>query len=417
MATCDRHDGQSESRKRYRIAYLVTHPIQYQAPLLRFLNAQPDIEVTTFFQSDVSVTGYHDQGFGRSIAWDVPLLDGYPHEFLPSFGRRDLVGRWRPLSYGIGTRLKQGDFDLLWVHGYARWFNWVAMAAARRLGIATLVRDEATPYSAPRSPMMVALKRHLFFRHFNRLCSGYLAIGSLNRQFFLQNDAPDGRVFVAPYCVDNQYFRARAREAEPRRAAMRAELGLQPGRAVILYASKFEGRKRAADLLAAYAKLIERAEECRRPYLLFVGDGEERKQVERDAGPFGKDVQFLGFRNQSELPAFFDLCDVFVLASQFEPWGLVINEVMSVGRAVVVSDHVGCGPDLVRDGVNGHVVPLGDVDALADALRDILRDDARIAAMGDASLRIVDQWGFDAFLTGFRAALACLLPDRTPKLS
>lgn len=395
-----------------RIAYLVTHPIQYQAPLLRYLNAQPDIDLTVFFQSDVSLKPYHDAGFGRQIVWDVPLLEGYPSEILPAFGRRDVVEQGRPFNYGIARRLKEGNFDLLWVHGYARWFNWVAMAAARRLGIPTLVRDDVSTPSAPRSPIKVALKRHLFFPLFNRLCSGYLAIGSLNRDFYLENGAKPDRIFLAPYCVDNEFFRARASEAEPKRELLRAELGLTPGRPVILYASKLQTRKRAGDLLAAYGRLLDTADPARRPYLLFVGDGEERQNLERDAARFGQDVKFLGFKNQSELPALFDLCDVFALVSQYEPWGLVINEVMSVGRAVVVSDDVGCAPDLVRDGVNGHVVPLGDITALAAALDDILRDEARTAAMGRASRDVVGDWDFAAFLRGFKTALGASVATR-----
>src|SRR5581483_10742516 len=114
----------------FRIAYLVTHPIQYQAPLLRYLNAQPDIEITVFFQTDISLQSYHDTGFGRRIQWDVPFLEGYRSEVLPALGRRDSIEGGRPFNYGIARRLKEGQFDLLWVHGYARWFNWAAMAAA-----------------------------------------------------------------------------------------------------------------------------------------------------------------------------------------------------------------------------------------------------------------------------------------------
>ena len=65
------------------------------------------------------------------------------------------------------------------------------------------------------------------------------------------------------------------------------------------------------------------------------------------------DVRFLGFRNQSEMPAFYDLCDLFVLPSHFEPWGLVINEAMNAGKPVIVSDCVGAAPDLVQTGRNG----------------------------------------------------------------
>src|ERR1700679_2509120 len=94
------------------------------------------------------------------------------------------------------------------------------------------------------------------------------------------------------------------------------------------------------------------------------------------------DIRFCGFRNQSELPAFFDIASVFVLPARHEPWGLVVNEAMNAARAVVISDDVGCHPDLVRDGVEGFVFPIGDVDALAETLLRVLATPETAAAMG-----------------------------------
>ena len=69
--------------RRLRLAYLVTHPIQYQAPLLRRVAAEPDIDFTAFFGTDFSARAFTADEFGRTIQWDVPLLEGYRHEILP----------------------------------------------------------------------------------------------------------------------------------------------------------------------------------------------------------------------------------------------------------------------------------------------------------------------------------------------
>jgi glycosyltransferase involved in cell wall biosynthesis len=390
--------------RRYRVAYLVSHPIQYQAPLLRLLATQPDIDLTVFFQSEGALHGHVDPGFGRIVQWDVPLLEGYRHEFLPALGRRDIVAGQRPLSYGIGKRLRRGRFDALWVHGYARWFNWAAMLSAKAAGIRVLVRDEANEHSTPRSPAKRLAKRG-FFRLLASVADGFLAIGSANREYYRTNGIAASRIFLCPYCVDNDFFRLRATEAAPRRERFRAELGLEPGRAVILYASKFLPRKRAGDVLQAYERLVAGAGE-RPPYLVYVGDGETRAALEREAAAKRlTGVRFLGFRNQTELPAFFDLCDVFVLPSMHEPWGLVVNEVMTAGRPVIVSHQVGCGADLVQDRVNGFVFPAGDVAALAEALGSVLASPERAAAMGEASRRIIAGWSFREDLQGLRMAL------------
>src|ERR1700728_87736 len=109
--------------RRVRLAYLVSHPIQYQAPLLRRIAQEPDIDLTVLFGSDFSLRGYQDEGFGVDVKWDVPLLGGYHHEFLPVIKDDGTQTVTTPLNYGIFSALRGRDgkpgFDVLWTHGYA----------------------------------------------------------------------------------------------------------------------------------------------------------------------------------------------------------------------------------------------------------------------------------------------------------
>ncbi len=392
-----------------RLAYLVTHPIQYQAPLLRRLAREPGVDLTVFFCSDFSARQFLDPTFGRVIEWDVPLLEGYRYEVLPALGGRTRVSFFRPFNYGLAKRLREGGFQVLWIHGYNRWFHWLAMWSAKRLGLKVLIRDEATLISAPRNFGKRLLKQG-FFAGLRRLADGFLAIGSLNRAYYRRYGMAAERIFSVPYAVDNAFFQAGAERAAVRREELRRELGLEPGRPVILFASKIEPRKRPNDLLAAYINLTQSGAVATPPYLLFVGDGGQRGPLEEVAGEMHLDaVRFLGFKNQSELPAYYDLCEVLVLPSVFEPWGLVVNEVMNAGRAVIVSDQVGCGPDLVRNGENGYIFPAGDRAALAAALGQVLAEPAVCRAMGARSREIISQWSFAEDLTGLRQAWSAVV--------
>ena len=118
------------------------------------------------------------------------------------------------------------------------------------------------------------------------------------------------------------------------------------------------------------------------------------------------DVRFCGFRNQSELPRFFDLCSVFVLPSRHEPWGLIVNEVMNARRPVILTDDVGCQPDLVTNGVEGFVYPVGDVDALAEALRQTFAAPETAAQMGERAFERISHWGFEEDVAALRKAIA-----------
>jgi hypothetical protein len=77
-----------------RLAYLVSHPIQYQSPLLRLIAAEPGISLKVFFRSPMGLKPYADAGFGQTIAWDTPLLEGFEHEFLPAFDDTMRVTRY-----------------------------------------------------------------------------------------------------------------------------------------------------------------------------------------------------------------------------------------------------------------------------------------------------------------------------------
>jgi glycosyltransferase involved in cell wall biosynthesis len=397
-------------KNKVRLAYLVSHPIQYQAPMLRRIAQEPDIELTVFFGSDFSVRDYKDEGFGVGVKWDVPLLDGYRHEFLPLLRDSSSPGVLSPLNYGIFSRLRGSrgapGFDVLWVHGYSSVNTMQAMVAAKALGIPVLVRAEPWLADRVRDGATLVAKR-AFFRLLRELIDGALPIGRLNAAYWRHYLGEDFPLYAMPYAVDNRYFQRRCMEVREGRGALRNELGLDSERPVILFASKLQTRKRCADLLAAYKNLCAGAGLEPHPYLVIVGDGEERPALERQAEESRLEgVRFCGFRNQSELPRFFDMATVFVLPSRHEPWGLIVNEVMNAGRAVIVSDDVGCQPDLVEDGVEGCVFPAGDVAALTDALRRVLATPETAAAMGQRALAKIETWNFEEDVRGLRRAIA-----------
>ena len=392
-------------KKVYKVAYLVSHPIQYQAPLLKFLSKQPEINLTVFFTSDLTVKGEHDLGFGVPHQWDVPLLEGYNHVFLPVVGRRDRLSFWRPFAYRIYRHLKEGCFDALWIHGYAQQVNLRALVIAKYLGLKVLLRGESNLQCHSIPFIIGSFKRQVYSKIFNMI-DGFLAIGTLNREFYLHYGVPPDRIFLMPYSVDNEFFTERISEAHKTREKFRAELGLAPNRAVILFASKLQPRKRARDLLEAYKRLSPDGNREPVPYLIFVGDGQDRDYLVAQAKKLGwASIKILGFKNQSELPRYYDLCDVFVLPSVNEPWGLVINEVMNAGKPIIVSDQVGAGFDLVKDGVNGIVVPSGDTSALADSVKRLTEEPALAQSMGYASKGQISDWNFKADLNGLMQAL------------
>jgi glycosyltransferase involved in cell wall biosynthesis len=204
--------------------------------------------------------------------------------------------------------------------------------------------------------------------------------------------------------VDNEYFRDRINVATARRNALMSDLRLTCASPIVLFASKLQARKRCADLLQAYESIRAQAP----AQIVVVGDGQERARLAEYARAHRlDDVRFVGFKNQSELPAFYDLCDIFVLPSDSEPWGLVVNEAMNAGKPIVVSDAVGAARDLVPHGC-GRVFPVGDVAALASHLRDLIQQPDLRRQLGANARALVTDWSLDATVAGIRSAVHAL---------
>jgi glycosyltransferase involved in cell wall biosynthesis len=292
------------------------------------------------------------------------------------------------------------------VHGYGSINSLQAILAANALGIPVLLRAESWLADRVRNPWKLVLKS-AFFKLLGKGISAVLPIGTVNAAYWAHYFGASVPQFLMPYAVHNDYFAELAAAAVPREQELRAELGLSADRPVILFASKLQQRKHADHLLEAYSRLIADKPPTQRPYLVVVGDGEQRAQLEAQAHRLKlEDVRFAGFRNQSELPRFFQLADVFVLPSRHEPWGLIVNEAMSSGCPVVASTDVGCHADLITDGVEGYVFPVGDIAALTQALRQVFSSPETPATMGEAARRRISAWTYEQDVQGLQRALA-----------
>jgi glycosyltransferase involved in cell wall biosynthesis len=388
------------SSRPLRVAALVSHPIQYQAPLFRALAREAAIELEVLYCSDAGCRSHRDDGFGVAVQWDVPLLDGYACQFP-----RNLSPRPNPstalgvINPGLYSAIRKGRFDVVWVHGWSLASNWIGFTAAFCNRIPVLVRGETNGLAEP-AGVKGALKRRLLGWLFRKV-HGILAIGTHNARFYESYGVAADKIFHAPYTVDNERFQAQAGALLPQRASLRRLAGLPEDKPVILFCGKLQPYKRPMDLLAAYAMLPPELGAS----LVFVGDGPLRQELERFAGQYDLErVRFAGFRNQSELPGYYALADVLVLPSGFEQWGLVVNEAMCFGLPVIVSDRVGCARDLVRTGRNGYTFVAGDVPDLADRLARMLsRDDLR--RFGAESRAVISGWGIPQTAGGILEAV------------
>ena len=386
-----------------RLAVFTSHPIQYQAPLFRAMACRAELAPTVFFASRHGVDDSYDPGFGRAIAWDIPLLDGYEHIFLENTAWRPSVSRFLGVNVpGIAGHLSRARFDAVMVFGWHTLGHLQAIRAARRAGLPVVLRGESTLTMLPTGRLRTIARTNLWlpvrrpiYRRALRSVSAVVATGTRNAEYFRHFGVPAERIFRALYCVENERFALCGPDRERDRARIRAQIGAGEAETVFVVSGKLVGGKRPLDALKAFARLGRENENC---HLLYLGDGPQRPRVESEAAQLGlrQRVFVSGFINQSEIPAWYAAADCLIHPSRSETWGLVVNEAMAAGLPVIASDAVGCVPDLVHPGKNGAVFPVGSIPDLRRLLREIicLPPEAR-AELGRRSREIVQAATFE----------------------
>lgn len=365
--------GKSDPPERaLRVAVLATHPIQYQAPLWRSLALRPDLKLHVFFGCDISVRGYRDEGFGVKVQWDVPLLAGYEHTFLSRDPTLESISFWSPRAQNLRRYLRAFFPDVVLLNAYHSMFWIGALLQARFLGLPVVLRHEASDAATSRSSRK-AFVRDLALRGFYSQVARFAAIGTEARRHLGRLGIPADRIGSAPYCIDSVAVEAQVGQWLPRRDELRAKLGIGAGDVALIFSGKLISKKQP--LLIFDALMALPSAKRQKIHLLVMGDGELRAEVERRGREvLGARFHPAGFVNQSEMGRWYAAADCLVLPSQKgagETWGLVVNEALQFGLPAVVSDGVGCHPDLVAP-ATGRVFRSGSADDLARALNEVM---------------------------------------------
>jgi len=375
--------------RRWRILILASHVIQYSSPLFRRIAQDPRIDLKIAYCTMQGATPSIDPEFGVEVVWDTSVLDGYPWVHLPNRSPVPGIGRFFGLiNPGIWGLIRESRFDAAILPGYFYFTAWIAIAAAKWSGTPILFVTDSHSLRSwnAQSPWKLRFKKWMVRRIFS-LGRAILVSSSGGVEYLKSLGFSSDRIFLVPTAVDNDWWTEQASKVD--RNAVRATWKIPMDATVALFCAKLQRWKGPQDLLEAFARA-----DVPNSYLVFAGDGPERSNLESKATELGlaDRVRFLGFVNQSQLPAAYSAADLFVLPSLFEPFGLVVNEAMLCGLPVAVSDRVGAKFDLVLPEENGYVFPAGDVQALAGILRQILPDPEKRARMGEAARRRMQTW-------------------------
>jgi glycosyltransferase involved in cell wall biosynthesis len=355
-----------------KLVILETHPVQYHAPVYRKL-AEMGVDLEVVYGSDFSMRGYKDKEFGARFAWDKELTAGTKCRFLEpeakSYGQ--VTGK------GIGQALDEIRPKAALLCGYNHPFDRAAFQECRKRGIPILLKAETTDRAVRRGWLKSRI-RDWRLRVIYRECAVLLPIGKRSREHYRRLGVPEEKMVDSPYCVDESSFlwdedsRTKLRTTKRKELGDRIpEIGYGMPKALILFSGKLVWRKGPDLLVEAAGRLRKEGMDVG---VVFCGSGEMETQLKKRCEELKVPAVFLGFVNQSGLSAVYHACDLFCLPSrEGETWGLVVNEALLHGLPVVVSEAVGCGPDLVVSDECGEFFQTGEVKALAIGLKNVIQ--------------------------------------------
>ncbi|MDP2705795.1 MAG: glycosyltransferase family 4 protein [bacterium] len=390
-----------------KIAFVIGSPTPDHAPLFQEISRTcPEIDLTVCFCSDFGVKkpGY-DANFGQEIKWDVPLLDGYKSKFLKNLSFKSSIdGFWGLINPGIILELWQNDYDAVLIDGYSSLANWFSFLGAWLSGTAIIFRGESD--LSNKRPFLLKIFKKIILTPLFKSVRAFLYSCQRNKDYFLHYGVSAEKLFFFPSAADNSYWQKKISEIKGRELEMKKNLGISIDSQVVLYVGNLAPLKRPMDLLSAFEAVTNAGLDA---FLVFVGEGRELPKMKDYAEKKRiNNIVFAGFRNQSELPYFYAIADVMVLASEWDRSPKVFNEAMNFGIPLIATDTIGTAFDLFSDGRAGLIYPMGDVPALVSCLKKILGDRELAAKMQKASFELSLRWSFQGDIDGLAKAIESL---------
>lgn len=318
--------------------------------------AEADLEPTIFCLDEVGALGEQLQAQGVEVI---------------ALGRRPgvdltLVGR-------LGREIASRGIELVHAHQYTPFF-YAALAKMAKIRRASRFRLILTEHGRHYPDVVSTNRRWANRLVFARQADAITGCSDFSRRGLADNDGfPLERIELIPNGVDIGRYRSDRDRA-------RDELGLPAGRTLVLCVARLHPVKDHRTLIAGFARLARTRADVD---LLLAGDGPERSALEALVGELGLEqrVHFLGVRN--DVAKLLAAADLFAMTSLSEAASLTVLEAMASELAVVVTE-VGGNPEMVRDGIEGRLVPRGDERAVAEALAEMVINPAAAGAMGRA---------------------------------
>mgnify|MGYP003973002325 FL=1 len=374
------------------IKYLITHPIQYQAPLFRFLSKRLNFSV--IFRSDFSIKKSFDPTFNKNILLDKNLLSGYQYDFLDHIGPNK-VSNIFPLTTQFSKKIFTKETKIICIHGIKIWFNIIIIILAKIKKKKVFIREELNNLKK-RSILNIFLNKVYFFI-IDKFIDCYLSAGKQSTKTLIYYGVNKKKIFLLPYCVNNKKFKTKI----PKKFT----------KITILFTGKLIYRKGCDLLLNAIKDLNTNKKFKKDVKVKIVGDGPLLKKLKEFKKKNNLDnVKFLGFKDQELIKHYYKNSNLFIMPSREENWGLALNEAMASKNIVIASNKVSASYDLIINNKNGYTFINNNYVDLSKKIMKIYKnkksDNVKLSSNSE---KIISKWSFNEFYIGLSAAINYVL--------
>lgn len=376
-------------KEKYKLAILDTHPVHYRTSLYKKISENSKIDLKVYFCSDSGLKKQYDPAFGKSIKW-FDEIKGFNYKFLKNYYlRKNPIppkGLW---NFKIIKELKKEKFDAIIIYGYSSFTSKLAMIYSKIISLPVIFREEIDEI---KGNIIKRIIKKVFYLIYLKLPNVFLYSYKKNKKFYERFGVDTNKLFFHPCAVDNNFFQKRKKELINKKDVIKEKFGIKRNRKIILYVGKLVKRKRPFDLLKAYEKLSEKNDIS----LLFIGEGDQKKELEKYVKDKKiKNVFFKGFVNQKKLPKFFIIAEIFVLPSEYDPSPKQLNEAMNFALPVIVSNKIGTANDLVKHKKQGLVYNCGNINELKKYLNKLINNKDLRKKIGERFFKKNSRWNFD----------------------
>ena len=338
--------------------------------------------------------------------WKIALPDsinaivlGKGEEAIEQRGFKALKNNWAR-GKALVREIKASNPSVVMILGYGNISHFIVLEWCKFEGIPCLMWGDSNIKGDNNGGIKAWVKKIIVSRVVSR-CSALLPCGNLGAQYFQRYGARFEQIFFVPNEPDYSLI-----EQIPQSflSQIAAEFGLSANRRRLIYSGRLVNIKRVDLLIDAFVSVADQRNDWD---LLVAGGGPLETELKcRIPERFKERIIWTGFVSSSEkMAALYNLSDVLVLPSDYEPWALVINEAACAGLAIVSSDVVGAAAELVRDGINGRLFKPNDLMSLIDALLDVT-EMSNLHRYKSSSLGILHNWRqLTDPVEGFRRAL------------